>query len=299
MTKKIAPIIFITILLLAVAACDKAQLPQSIETSKVIEGTREPLETVTMAANNAKIDVQRKDHSIKNDDGDIQAVVYFDLPQLKGNSKAAKKINDFLMKEYYAWMGATEQYHNNFNRDMINWVNECVKDFEEIATARPFQYTTVANIAYLDQDFLSIVMNSYCVTMGPNYNRCYGYTFNTKTGDIMAFTDLVDVNVDEFKQNLFDSVINLDGPIGFGLAEAISTISGHDLTYSSYDEKFDLAYDYYYDGKDICIILDRIARPKGSYICKWNKETGDAFQASFWLVLDNDGVITEYRIDGG
>ena len=300
---KIAPIAIITTILFFLTACGGSQEPLT-----PTEETTRKQETVTFAANSAykKVDMQRKDISIKNDDGEILGILYFDLPQIqiKGNSKAIRKINEYLQNEYDLWKNGSDKFLNGHSDNRMEWIEDGVNRFresygDEVLIASPLRYSVDMGIAHMDQNIFSLRATVYLAGGGPISCNCFGYTFNLKTGESILFTDIVKVNVDELKRKLSELILGYNIFDLSIIPKKLDAMKKDSLVYLSYDVEFNLACEYYYNGKDICILLDRISDARTSYICKWNGETGTAFAASLWAVDENDEVITEYRVDGG
>ena len=298
MKNRIMLVFLIIALLYLFTACGEKQVQQLDETTVANEST------LTLNSEYKGIDMQRKDLSIKNEDGEVLAVVCFDLPQLKKNSLASQKVNSFLLGIYESWKGDSfYDYDAEAMNSFLGHVYDKRKyDGDECLIKWPYKYLVVTNIAYFDRNLLSVVMHIYWNAGGPNNYFCVAYTFDMKTGDRIPFTDIMDFNIDEFKKDvskffqnqLFENFLNT-----VKIRERLSTIKGHNLRYLYYDdEKNDLAYEYYYNGKDICILLQNISEFKVPLICKWNKETGDAFCASLWGIREENGIIVEYHIDG-
>ena len=50
-----------------------------------------------------EVTVERENRSIKNADGNVIAIIYYDRPVVSGNSEAAEKINAFFEQEEESW----------------------------------------------------------------------------------------------------------------------------------------------------------------------------------------------------
>ena len=305
--KFIAAVFLIVVLVVCFTACEKTPQPSTEATltstnfteSATNQATKEVASSIMPSGiGDGKIAIDRKDHSVKNDQGKILGIAYFDLLQVKGNSAAVKKINRFFQNAYEAWKRGTWELQAD-DGYTLGWLREDIQE-------RPFicpELTTIATVMFMSNDVLSVRMTDYSSRGGPTGCQVYGYTFNLKTGDLVPFTHFAKVNADEFREE-FVKFLSISDSFpedrATEICKVLSPNENHDFTYQYAYNKlsltYDLSLDYFYDGQSIYLMLNVFSGH--ALICKWNGKTGNDFLASHGGVTVINGVITDYWILG-
>ncbi|MDD6644827.1 MAG: DUF4163 domain-containing protein [Oscillospiraceae bacterium] len=114
----------------------------------------------------AKYSIVKIDKSKKFDSG-VTAEVYYNKVQLKGKSKAIKKINKAIEKDY-------KSFSKKIN-DIYNYA-ECTN------MEATYYLTAKSKVTYNKNNIISIRITTYWFAGGVSNTDRYGLTFNTKTG---------------------------------------------------------------------------------------------------------------------
>lgn len=114
----------------------------------------------------AKFSIVKIDKSKKFDSG-VTAEVYYNKVQLKGKSKAIKKINNAIEKDY-----------KSFTKH-INTLYDYCKSADPGET---FCWTVKSKVTYNNNNIISIRIKTYWYTGYESTADCYGLNFNLKTG---------------------------------------------------------------------------------------------------------------------
>lgn len=265
--------------------------------------------TITGCENNhntqkpPSVNIERMEHSVKSDNDDVLAVIYFDKPVLSGESEVILKINEYFDTEYNNWLNGIPNRLNGFRSDEMSWfwerINSGKESFGEAALIRqPLKYTINTELTFLDNNILSLKQFVLLSAGGPNSFYCYGSTFDLKTGEVLPFTYFYDVDADDFRNSLADFLI--DNKVDSFLSDSeitqiIGANSEHNFDYEDDDHQWNFAYEYYYDGSSIYLNLNQISIHSG-YIVKWNGRTGDQFEASIWRYNKKDDAFEEHQV---
>jgi len=291
MKNRFVALLLIPVLMLVYTGCGRKE-PLTETTTATSDNPSElnstvPWTTTTrpvgiIDSNAVGVSIERLDFSIKNEYGKVLGIVFFDLPQMTSKSKAAKKINDFLMSEQEQWRNNSRKFVPD-QRDMRAWLEEKVAFMreafsEESLLQSPLEYSVTADIIYQDSEFLSIKLDMHWFAGGSLALNYYGYTFSKKTGDLLPFTVFADVEANAFKEDLLGYLTQKSSG-WWKIGDYLGPNTNHDFTYAHEDRgKSDLSYEYYYDGTEVCLLLNGWQRYP--VICKWNGKTGNDFSAT-------------------
>jgi hypothetical protein len=246
--------------------------------------------------------IDRKDFSLKNEKNDILAIIFFDLVQMKGDSKASKKFNAFMVNEYLMWKESSGKL-NLFDSEALLRFHDHVADMraaygDEDLVKSPLQYSVTANVMYSDKDCVSITETVFWSAGGSSNYNTFGYTFSTKTGELLPFTHFTNIEADAFKSSLYSFLIpNYKNALFYldhdeeNMQVKLTANPEHDFSFGFDDHTYDLSYEYYFDGKDICLTL--IGFGKSNPICKWNGKTGRDFRGTLWSYYLNEETVIE------
>lgn len=251
------------------------------------------------------VEIIRQDHSIKNNDGELLANIYYDKLVLEGKGEAIFEINKYFEDEYLNWLNDVPSHINFYQSGQMERFVESVQGWrisnENDLLVHPFYNTIDTDIAFLNHDIISIRHNTYWMAGGVNGNYQFGYNFNLKTGELLPFTHFTNVEADDFRNSLLNFILESDlidssneMTQGF-IREYYGPNSSHDFKYYSDGKTYDLLYEYYYDGTDIYLILNEIM-PHASVIMKWNGKTGEEFDATLWTYSRKNNALEEYQV---
>lgn len=157
-----------------------------------------------------EITIERMDHSIKDDSGNLLAEIYYDKPVIFGESEAVKKINQYFEDEYSDWLNNIPADINFYQTDMmtrfLGFVENYRETYEENLTGHPFYNKIDTTIVFTDSDTVSIRHTSHWSAGGVYERFQFGYNFNLHTGELLPFSYFYDVNADKFRNGLYNFV---------------------------------------------------------------------------------------------
>ncbi|MCM1127785.1 MAG: WG repeat-containing protein [Lachnospiraceae bacterium] len=210
-----------------------------------------------------EVSVERTSRRITNGEGEVLAEIYYDRPVVS-NAWATLEINQFFEQEEREWLmgeGRNTLYGDQNYSSFYTQFNELCELFgEERISKTPSRYTMSTRIMFLDTEILSILQIASIENMAQTSHYYYGSTFDLNSGKLLSITELAEIDAD-------------------GLGEQIEELLPKDKTYNEvkgdnylihyYDDVIAMDYEYYYDGTDFYIILNRSAKGE-SYLMKWN-----------------------------
>lgn len=130
--------------------------------------------------------IMKKDKEIiKDDEGKVRGIVYFQYPLIQGTSSIIKKINDTLKKESEAYM------QSETAQNLIEYTKAAIDSNVAEDQVVTYFYKTICKVTYNDNSVISLHMKN-CWYAGGVYNQYdYGYTFNLKNGDELGLKAVV------------------------------------------------------------------------------------------------------------
>ena len=194
-----------------------------------------------------EVTVEREDRSIKNADGNIIAIIYYDRPVVSGNSEAAEKINAFFEQEEESWFagksGRLTWFEEGFFDDFLSGFEDMREQYgDEILAESPCIYTVDARIEYLDNETLSILqIRNFCWERRDICN--YGSTFDLNTGELLPVTSIKDILPEDMRRIMKDVTYQSN----------YDNISDEYIM-QYYDLKTDMRYEYFMDGTYLYLI---------------------------------------------
>lgn len=227
-----------------------------------------------------KVSVERTDKSIVNDEGQTMAIIYYDKPVVTGNTKAAYEINEFFNREEEDWLGKgggrltwfKEGDYERFCR-VAQSMREQYGD--DIVSQQPAIYTVDTRIKYLDENVLSIFQITTFIWES-GCRHYYGSTFDLETGELLAITDLIEIDAHDMKRIMVDAIHE---------NESYDEMANNNFEYMYYDIKVDMKYEYFYDGEKFYII-ENYYYNEGTLI-EWNGKWDENYAVeSFWCEVD-------------
>ncbi len=213
-----------------------------------------------------EVSIERIENPIKNENGEVIAVVYYEKPVVSGDSEAAKKINAFFESEQQSWFGSHKSRLTQGMDSYYDYFYNGVKITEEMSGTETLiedslHYVIEARIKYLDENTLSIFQISD-VLIGTRAWSYYGSTFDLSTGELIPITELIEIKPEEMRKILEDRTI------GSRFEVEYDELADNNYIITNYDEKLDMRYEYFYDGESYYLI-DNLSNPDG-YLYKWN-----------------------------
>ncbi|SHL15529.1 protein of unknown function [Anaerocolumna jejuensis DSM 15929] len=132
----------------------------------------------------------------KDNNGKVRGIVFFQYPVIKGETGAAKKINDVLKKESKAYM-------QNENAETLKEYAEAAIDNNGFYSEdEQYYYKTNCNVTYNDNSIISLHMKNGWYAGGVYNQTDFGYTFDLKSGDKLELKDVASGNPTTIKNNI-------------------------------------------------------------------------------------------------
>ncbi len=162
---------------------------QSDETDNQAAGADASAPDITVSPNetNITIDMSTDTEEITADDGTVLLTKSYSYPviTIEGNNEAAEKINADILSRVESFRA---------NKESEEWAKEgYVSSQDSEYDFIPYMEDIAFGIQRADSNVISFVETSYSFTGGAHGNYgSGGINFNTKTGDIIAFSDLSD-----------------------------------------------------------------------------------------------------------
>ena len=173
---------------------------------------------VAFAASATKAEYTMKIDKVtfKDKKGKVRGIISFQYPVIKGDTSAAKKINDILKKESKAYLQSESAASlKEYAESAI--ANNAFYDEDE-----QYYYKTDCKVTYNDDSIISLHMINGWYAGGVYNQADYGYTFDLKRGVKLALKEVAPGEPDTIKKNI--------------LAAAKKYLtSGNDFDKSAYD----------------------------------------------------------------
>lgn len=255
---------------------DELQEEKAIEfkTERTTETDEDVADGKCKSNGKLEVTIERVDKSIKNELGQVIAVVYYDKPVVSGDSEAAKTINAFFEEEVECCFSTksrmTEENDfkdycdcvNEMKNSPLNAKNQLVKD--------PLHYVIETRIVYMSEDKLSIFQMKD-VMLGRGRWSYYGITFDLNIGEIIPITDLIEIPALGMKRILEEGSIY--GWYGITFDELGG---GNYIVTTYFGDQIDMRYEYFYDGENFYIIDNRSYND--GYLYMWNGKWGQEYE---------------------
>lgn len=294
--KKINKLIFIFLLsLIILVACgntSRSKIHQNSSHTTIMKDK--------MVKDAYKIKIERIDKSFYNKDERLIGSCYYDKPIFKSKNKQLdKKINGFFDKDIQEWNQGTSRFdfyyennHDNDNRSVQEQLKESIQLFSEIygenAVLQSPLYSSIETyISYMDENYISILQVNRTNFGGPNGLSYFGTTFNLKNGEIISFTEFVDVSATDFKKTILSYLKSYFkyNKMDIKYMEEFNEIYEYKQNKSfkvlTSEIPIQLNYEYYYDGKNINVIMNfGFVGGRGS-VLQWNGKIGNKSQFEF------------------
>ena len=231
-----------------------------------------------------EVSIERIENPIKNEDGEVIAIVYYEKPVVSGDSEAAKKINAFFETEQQSWFGSHKSRLTQGMDSYYDYFYNGVKITEEMSGTEiliedSLHYVMETRIKYLDENMLSILQISD-VLIGTRGWSYYGSTFDLSTGELIPITELIEIKPEEIRMILEERTK------GSWFEIEYDELADNNYIITNYDEKVDMRYEYFYDGESY-FLIDNWSHRDG-YLYKWNGKWGSEYniQDIQYILLD-------------
>lgn len=144
----------------------------------------------------AKYTMKKDEVTYKDNNGKVRGVVFFQYPVIKGETSAAKKINDVLRKESKAYMQTENAKSLKENTEAAIDNNVFYSDDTQ------YYYKTICKVTYNDNSIISLHMKNGWYAGGVYNQTDYGYTFDLKSGNKLGLKDVAPGNPATIKNNI-------------------------------------------------------------------------------------------------
>ncbi len=128
------------------------------------------------SATKAEYTMKKDKVTVKDNNGKIRGVIFFQYPVIKGNTNAAKKINEVLKKDSKSFM-------QDENAKMLKESAEtAISNNLFYSEEEQYYYKTECKVTYNDNSIISLHMINGWYAGGVYNQTDYGYTFDLKSG---------------------------------------------------------------------------------------------------------------------
>lgn len=160
---------------------------------------------INAPADTVEVSIDRKDFSIKNEDGSISAQMYYDLPYVTGSGEVSAKINAVLREDFDRF----EAVIHGTDEDGVRYYVDN-KPYPEDT----YLNTVTAEITHNADGVLSIRYETDWFMGGVRSIDHYGMTFDLNTGELLGIRDLVkvspDILLEQLQPRILHGVTNAD-----------------------------------------------------------------------------------------
>ena len=253
------------------------------ENMEWLESDEEWEDRRTKSNSTLEVTIERTDYSIYNEEGLMIAGIYYDRPVISGDSVAAEKITQFFDKEEQDWVSGTGRLvdlpGNSGGNGLVAFLDDVGELREQHGDEDTAEwlclYSVEARIMYMDEDILSImqIKEWRASRVGWNY---FGCTFDLNTGELLKFTDLADISVEDLK--------NILSEVGYPDAD---NVLSDDYIIVSYRKEMDMTYQFCVDEKYL-YLLDNTQQHYRDGVIYRVDETGEPVMLRYWVEREDD-----------
>ena len=226
----------------------------------------------TISCGTVDVIIEKIDHSVYSE-GYLIGDFFYEKPYLSGNSIAAARINDYFCRDYDRYLNGSLKFpENDSYRRTEKFLEEALECYDAKTIAiHPFTDNVVTKLTFLSEDYISFLQTSRGWSTGPRDTWNFGVTFSMTTGELVPFTEFVDIGANEFKTNLYNAIMPL---LGDYFPEDIYRIYG-----SNTDDTFAITYygtevaldkSYFYDGHSLFLTLNYGLYPHDGFVIRWD-----------------------------
>ncbi|WP_033164399.1 DUF4163 domain-containing protein [Clostridium sp. KNHs205] len=139
----------------------------------------------------------KKDKVIfKDNNGKVRGVIFFQYPVMKGDTRAAKKINEVLAKDSKAFM--QDENAKGLKESAETAISNNLFYSEE----EQYYYKTECKVTYNDNSIISLHMITGWYAGGVYNQTDYGYTFDLKSGEKLELKEVAPGDPVTIKKNI-------------------------------------------------------------------------------------------------
>ena len=226
----------------------------------------------TISCGTVDVIIEKIDHSVYRE-GYLIGDFFYEKPYLSGNSIAAARINDYFCRDYDRFLNGSHKFpENDSYRRTEKFLEEALECYDAKTIAiHPFTDNVVTKLTFLSEDYISFLQTSRGWSTGPRDTWNFGVTFSMTTGELVPFTEFVDIGANEFRTNLYNAIMPL---LGDYFPEDIYRIYGPntDDTFSItyYGTEMALDKSYFYDGHSLFLTLNYGLYPHDGFVIRWD-----------------------------
>lgn len=215
--------------------------------------------------------IQKKDYSIINDEGNVIAKIYYDMPIFIGNNASYKAINRYYEEQFANWFNGDEK------KAFIEETEEMREAWgDETLSSYPFVYVVDTKIMLLSNEYVSVMQINRGQTAGPSGMYYFGDTFALDTGEWIPFDAILETDADTFRTMLAEFLEQQERVLSQPMDDVISMYKSRgDHSWELNGRDRYLNYDYFYDGKYLYLILNNSVFLEDGCLLKWNQRYGD------------------------
>ena len=218
------------------------------------------------------ITIEKKDHSVYSE-GYLVGDFFYEKPYISSGSTATDRINDYFCREYKRF---TNGSYMSPDSDSYEWINELLEEFIESRGAeaiaiQPFTCNVVTRLTFFSEEYISFWQTYRWWATGPRDTWNFGVTFSMKTGELVPFTEFVDIEANTFKKSLCDVLLPMF--VEYGQKYVYETyFPNNDNTFmiKYFDIEVSLDTSYFYDGNSIFLTLNHGLYPHDGIIIQWD-----------------------------
>lgn len=193
------------------------------------------------------VKIEKIDRPIRDEEGNIIGISYYELPLLPQQTGGQIQINDYLKREMRAFFGNCESDYWDIEgkyqefEEIVELQKEKIQADQETEKVVP-QYSMDSEVVYMDKSIISIKFTKKLCTQGRTYVRYYGMTFFLKSGRRVPLWCFVDMTYDEIS-----ALYEMDGYCVLRGTKAQPVFQG---------KRYPLCYQYFYNGENLILIKD-------------------------------------------
>lgn len=234
--------------------------------------------------------IERVDRSILSDEGTLAGITYYDKPVLFGETGVVDTINTYFENDCHEFF---------FGQNKMNFYGLRVYEFFQgtvyrdlglygsFARQNPFYNTVETELKYSSDEFLSFVYKTYWTVGGVSTHYCFGDTFDMRTGELITLDHFISLDIAQFRDMIKARIImrykKWDGDDERYIASKCEYLN-EALAKMEYGD-----FEYYYDGNEICLLLNSVVFSSGCYLFRWDIATGELSDRVQMFIELSDG----------
>ena len=244
--------------------------------------------------------INKTDYSVYGNDNNVIGIFYYEQPHISDSDTVAQKINDYFIQDCYNFFEGKSLFFGEdaFTR-MITFLDTGVNQWgEESLVTNPYCYFVATEVTFLSDDYISFCQTYVWAADGPRDTWNQGTTFSMKTGDIVSFTEIVDVDANTLKANICEMLIPMFDYFPERQSDIVEVFGANE--HNSFEIEFDgtvvaLDKNFYYNGSFIEITLNYSFLPHSGLVIQWNGSVDEQFHGKVYSnTLDLSGELQQF-----